>query len=85
MNYWLFKSEPSAWSWEDQVKEGKKGAEWDGVRHHQAGKNMKAMKDMKNVMKKSKKSKSSSSSSSSSESDSKKKRGGRRRKPRRAT
>jgi len=44
MNYWLFKSEPSAWSWDDQVKEGKMGAEWDGVRNHQAGNNMKAMK-----------------------------------------
>ena len=44
MNYWLFKSEPGAWSWDDQVKEGKRGAEWDGVRNHQAGNNMKAMK-----------------------------------------
>jgi len=44
MAYWLFKSEPGAWSWDDQVKSGKKGAEWDGVRNHQAGNNMKAMK-----------------------------------------
>ena len=44
MNYWLFKSEPGAWSWDDQVKEGKRGAEWDGVRNYQAGNNMKAMK-----------------------------------------
>jgi predicted RNA-binding protein with PUA-like domain len=44
MAYWLFKSEPGAWSWDDQVKEGKKGAEWDGVRNYQAGNNMKAMK-----------------------------------------
>ena len=44
MAYWLFKSEPGTWSWEDQVKEGKKGVEWDGVRNHQAGNNMKAMK-----------------------------------------
>ena len=44
MAYWLFKSEPGAWSWDDQVKEGKKGAEWDGVRNHQANNNMKAMK-----------------------------------------
>ena len=43
MNYWLFKSEPGAWSWDDQVKEGKGGAEWDGVRNHQAANNMKAM------------------------------------------
>ncbi|MDP6705295.1 MAG: EVE domain-containing protein [Alphaproteobacteria bacterium] len=44
MNYWLFKSEPGAWSWDDQVAEGKGGAEWDGVRNHQAANNMKAMK-----------------------------------------
>jgi len=40
--YWLFKSEPSAWSWKDQVRDGR--AEWDGVRSHQANNNMKAMK-----------------------------------------
>jgi len=44
MAYWLFKSEPGAWSWEDHQNEGKKGAEWDGVRNHQANNNMKAMK-----------------------------------------
>ena len=44
MAYWLFKSEPSDWSWEDQQKEGKKGAEWDGVRNHQANNFMKDMK-----------------------------------------
>ena len=43
MNYWLFKSEPGAWSWDDQVKEGERGAEWDGVRNHQANNNMKEM------------------------------------------
>ena len=42
MAYWLMKSEPGAWSWEDQVKDGT--AEWDGVRNHQASNNMKAMK-----------------------------------------
>jgi len=42
MQYWLFKSEPGAWSWDDQVKEGT--AEWDGVRNYQANNNMKAMK-----------------------------------------
>ena len=42
MAYWLFKSEPGAWSWDDQVKAGT--AEWDGVRNHQADNNMKAMK-----------------------------------------
>ncbi len=42
MAYWLFKSEPGAWSWEDQVQAGT--AEWDGVRNYQADNNMKAMK-----------------------------------------
>jgi predicted RNA-binding protein with PUA-like domain len=40
--YWLFKSEPGAWSWEDQV--GVESEPWDGVRNHQANNNMKAMK-----------------------------------------
>jgi predicted RNA-binding protein with PUA-like domain len=44
MEYWLFKSEPGTWSWDDQVKEGAKGAGWDGVRNYQASNNMKAMK-----------------------------------------
>ena len=43
MQYWLFKSEPSAWSWDDQVKEGT--AEWDGIRNYQADNNMKEMKN----------------------------------------
>lgn len=42
MAYWLLKSEPSTWSWDDQVK--KKTTGWDGVRNHQAAKNLKAMK-----------------------------------------
>lgn len=42
MAYWLMKSEPGAWSWDDQVKAG--SAEWDGVRNYQAANNMKAMK-----------------------------------------
>ena len=42
MAYWLFKSEPGAWSWDDQVKDSP--SEWDGVRNHQANNNMKAMK-----------------------------------------
>lgn len=42
MAYWLFKSEPGAWSWDDQVRDGT--AEWDGVRNYQACNNMKAMK-----------------------------------------
>ena len=42
MAYWLVKSEPGTWSWDDHVKAGV--AEWDGVRNHQAANNMKAMK-----------------------------------------
>ena len=42
MAYWLVKSEPSAWSWNDHFKAGV--AEWDGVRNHQANNNMKVMK-----------------------------------------
>ncbi len=42
MAYWLFKSEPGAWSWDDQVAAGT--AEWDGIRNYQADNNMKAMK-----------------------------------------
>jgi predicted RNA-binding protein with PUA-like domain len=44
MAYWLFKSEPSAWSWDDQVARGDAGEEWDGVRNYQARNNMRAMK-----------------------------------------
>ena len=36
MRYWLFKSEPSTWSWDDQVAKGEAGEEWDGVRNYQA-------------------------------------------------
>ena len=42
MNYWLFKSEPNTWSWEDQKRV--KSEPWDGVRNYQASNNMKAMK-----------------------------------------
>ncbi len=42
MAFWLMKSEPGAWSWDDQVSAG--SAEWDGVRNYQAANNMKAMK-----------------------------------------
>ena len=42
MAYWLFKSEPGTWSWEDQVNKGEIG--WDGVRNYQANNNMKKMK-----------------------------------------
>lgn len=36
MQYWLFKSEPSVWGWDDQVAKGDAGEEWDGVRNYQA-------------------------------------------------
>jgi predicted RNA-binding protein with PUA-like domain len=44
MAYWLFKTEPEAWSWEQQKAKGVKGEPWSGVRNHQAANNMKAMK-----------------------------------------
>lgn len=44
MAYWLFKSEPSNWSWDDQVTKGEKGEEWDGVRNYQARNMMRQMK-----------------------------------------
>lgn len=44
MAYWLFKSEPGSWSWDMQVKAGKAGAEWTGVRNFTARNNMGAMK-----------------------------------------
>jgi predicted RNA-binding protein with PUA-like domain len=44
MAYWLFKSEPSAWGWDDQVARGDKGEQWDGVRNYQARNNMREMK-----------------------------------------
>ena len=43
MAYWLFKSEPSTWSWDDQVAKGDVGEEWDGVRNYQARNQMRAM------------------------------------------
>lgn len=44
MAYWLFKSEPNTWSWDDQVAKGEQGEEWDGVRNHLAKNQMQAMK-----------------------------------------
>ena len=44
MQYWLMKSEPDVWSIDQQIKSGAKGAPWDGVRNHQAAKNLKTMK-----------------------------------------
>ncbi len=43
MRYWLFKSEASAWSWDQQVAKGDAGQEWDGVRNYQARNNMREM------------------------------------------
>ena len=43
-SYFLLKSEPNVWSIEQQKKAGSKGAPWDGVRNHQAAKNLKSMK-----------------------------------------
>ena len=43
MQYWLMKSEPSTWSWQNQLNRGKQGEGWDGVRNYQASNNMKAM------------------------------------------
>lgn len=44
MAYWLVKSEPDAWSWEQQVARGAKGEPWSGVRNFQARANLNAMK-----------------------------------------
>jgi predicted RNA-binding protein with PUA-like domain len=43
MRYWLFKSEPDAWSWDQQMARGAAGEEWTGVRNYQARNNMRAM------------------------------------------
>ena len=44
MAYWLMKSEPSAWSWDQQVAKGAKGEAWTGVRNHTAKLNIMKMK-----------------------------------------
>src|SRR5258707_1806085 len=44
MAYWVLKTEPEEFSWDDQVKRGAKGEPWSGVRNHIAKNNMKAMK-----------------------------------------
>ena len=43
MAHWLFKSEPSTWSWEQQLAAGAKGTFWNGVRNHLAKQQMMAM------------------------------------------
>ena len=44
MAHWLVKSEPSAWSWDQQVAAGAKGTSWNGVRNHTAKLHLMAMK-----------------------------------------
>ena len=44
MQHWLLKTEPEEWSWQQQVKSGNKGIEWNGVRNFQAAKNLRNMK-----------------------------------------
>ncbi|GLQ28346.1 EVE domain-containing protein [Sulfitobacter pacificus] len=44
MAYWLFKSEPNTWGWDDQLAKGEAGEEWDGVRNYQARNFMREMK-----------------------------------------
>ena len=43
MAHWLYKSEPAAWSWQQQKDAGEKGTEWTGVRNYLARNNMRAM------------------------------------------
>ncbi len=43
MQYWLFKSEPFKWSWDQQKAKGEAGEEWDGIRNYQARNNMRLM------------------------------------------
>lgn len=44
MAYWLFKSEPNTWSWQDQLARGEAGEHWNGVRNFLANKNMREMR-----------------------------------------
>ncbi|SFR55006.1 Predicted RNA-binding protein, contains PUA-like domain [Yoonia tamlensis] len=44
MAFWLFKSEPDVWGWDQQTAKGDAGEEWHGVRNYQARNNMRAMK-----------------------------------------
>jgi predicted RNA-binding protein with PUA-like domain len=44
MAHWLMKSEPSTWSWDQQVAKGARGEAWTGVRNHSAKLFMMAMK-----------------------------------------
>ena len=44
MAFWLFKSEPDTWSWDQQVAKGAAGEEWDGVRNYHARNFMREMR-----------------------------------------
>ena len=44
MAHWLVKSEPSSWSWDEQVAAGEAGTPWTGVRNHLAKKHLMAMR-----------------------------------------
>ncbi|HEX7786510.1 MAG TPA: EVE domain-containing protein, partial [Methylomirabilota bacterium] len=44
MAYWLLKSEPEDWSWDQQVDKGREGAEWTGIRNFSAQRHLRAMK-----------------------------------------
>lgn len=50
MAHWLIKSEPSKWSWDQQVAAGAKGTHWDGVKNHTAKLNLMAMKRGEQVL-----------------------------------
>lgn len=49
MAHWLIKSEPSKWSWDQQVAAGAEGTHWDGVKNHTAKLNLMAMKQGEQV------------------------------------
>ena len=49
MAHWLIKSEPSKWSWDQQVAAGEAGTHWDGVKNHTAKLNLMAMKQGEQV------------------------------------
>ena len=44
MAYWLYKSEPETWSWDQQVAAGAAGTHWNGVRNHVAKQHLQAMR-----------------------------------------
>jgi predicted RNA-binding protein with PUA-like domain len=50
MAYWLLKTEPEVFSWDDQVKRGAKGEPWTGVRNFTARRHLKAMKKREHAL-----------------------------------